>query len=202
LPRSLLSGCGLSLVLHGIGVAAVSRPPGRLDAATLDEISVAVSLIESETAADTTPGAAADPEPAPPAPVRLPRAKPRPRLAKAPAALVHAVVEAAGKPADARPPDPGPALLTAGQAHGLRVYDEFPDLPQPMRIPGAHHDVQATVCVSERGAVSAVKFDTLGLPLLERVLDAAIRTWRYRPWQTNGTARAFCHAIVFAYRVG
>jgi hypothetical protein len=100
------------------------------------------------------------------------------------------------------PPATQPLFLSASVAQGLRVHDEFPELPGPLRVPGAHHDVTATICVSETGVVTTVAITSAGVPLLETVLATAIRSWRYRPCQIGGAARPFCHDIAFAYRMG
>jgi hypothetical protein len=201
----LLAGCGLSVLVHVIPVLALIRRPALVAAAPLDSPGVAVSLAVTTR---TIPPAAVDPVDARVHAHARPRAAPvRPGPRSTPAPVIAAAttseppaIATGPLPLD-RPVDHG-AWLNASQAQGLRVYDEFPDLPAPLRRAGARLDVTATVCVSQQGLVTSVAIDAAGVPLLEHALGTAVRTWRYHPFEIDGRAQAFCHAIMFAYRMG
>jgi outer membrane biosynthesis protein TonB len=177
--------------VHATTVALLIRQPAPLAAAALDvgDVAIAVILPAPATVAAATPDA-----PARGGGQRLRSARRGPRL----------------RPAPAAPPAPGPTaiaaappplFLSAGAAQALRVHDEFPELPDPLRRPGAHHDVTATICVAETGVVTTVAIASTGAPPLEAALATAIRSWRYRPFLVAGVARPFCHDIAFAYRM-
>jgi protein TonB len=134
------------------------------------------------------PAEQAEEEPAPPAPP--PPAPPPPTMI--PVALRTG-------PAPAEHP-PRPAYLDPGVAQGLRITDSFPNLPEPLRLRGARHLVIAEICVSVTGAVTDVRIASqpVARPLVE-ALNAALLTWRYRPWLVDGVATPFCHAVRIAY---
>jgi outer membrane biosynthesis protein TonB len=184
----------MSLLVHTIIVVLLIRQPASVAETALDlgEVAIAVMLPAPATvAAAPTPDA-----PARGGGQRLRSARRGPRLRPAPAAPA-----APGPTASATSPAPPPLFLSAGAAQALRVHDEFPELPDLLRRPGAHHDVTATICVAETGAVTTVAFASTGTPLLEAALATAIRSWRYRPCLVAGVARPFCHDIAFAYRM-
>jgi outer membrane biosynthesis protein TonB len=105
----------------------------------------------------------------------------------------------------AQPPRAAPAAatrpyLSPGVASGLRIYDNFPRMPEPLRGPGAQYLVMADVCVSERGVVDRVRVSApAGAAALEHALTDAIRTWRYRPLMTGGGPSPFCHMVNMRY---
>ena len=87
-------------------------------------------------------------------------------------------------------------------AAGLRVYDNFPRMPDPLRSPGVQYVVLADVCVSERGVVDRVRVSApAGAAALEHALTDAIRTWRYRPLMTSGGPSPFCHQVNMRYQL-
>jgi hypothetical protein len=195
-PR-LLAGCGLSLLLHLITVAALIRHPEQVAAAALDaaDVTIVIELpasppppIPASTVAPIAPGANA--------PVRRQHAVRIPFPLGSGIPLFFDLPPARAPTRVAVAPPPGPRAVPR------EVHDEFPELPGPLRVPGAHHDVDATICVSETGTVTSIAVASAGVPLLEQALGAAIRTWRYRALQVDGRPRPFCHGIVFAYRMG
>jgi TonB family protein len=108
-----------------------------------------------------------------------------------------------GQPA-ARPASPPRSrpYLAAGVAAGLRIYDSFPRMPDPLRGPGVQYVVLADVCVSDRGVVDRVRVSApAGAAALEHALTDAIRTWRYRPLMTSGGPSPFCHQVNMRYQL-
>lgn len=95
----------------------------------------------------------------------------------------------------------GPVRLSVSQAQTLRLEDEFPALPEPLRLPGARHAVTLEICVSPAGAVTGVAFAPgVPSPLVE-ALTTAIRGWRYRSYLVQGTPAPFCHSMSLDYRM-
>ena len=156
--------------------------------------------------------------PAPQAPVRRPR---RPAtLPPPPPDPTSELPPATPPPAAPRPAvslDAGPAqvvrqperstpgvrtYLSPGVAAGLRSYDSFPRMPEPLRGPGVQYMVMADVCVSERGVVDRVRVSApAGAAALEHALTDAIRTWRYRPLMIGGGPSPFCHQVNMHYQL-
>ena len=137
--------------------------------------------------------------PPPPDPTSdLPPATPPP-AAPTPAALLDAApAQIASQPA--RSPARARTYLAPGVAAGLRIYDSFPRMPEPLRGPGAQYMVLADVCVSERGVVDRVQVSApAGAAALEHAVTDAIRTWRYRPLMIGGGPSPFCHQVNMRY---
>jgi TonB family protein len=146
------------------------------------------------------------PPPLPPPPpdptAQLPPATPPPAAPK-PSVHLAAATLVVGQPA-ARPASPPRSrpYLAPGIAAGLRVYDNFPRMPDPLRGPGVQYVVLADVCVSERGVVDRVHVSApAGAAALEHALTDAIRTWRYRPLMTSGGPSPFCHQVNMRYQL-
>jgi hypothetical protein len=97
------------------------------------------------------------------------------------------------------PLPPAPVHVSSGVARALRIYDQFPSLPEPLRNPGARYALLVDVCVSDQGVVSDVTIAQRGAAQLADVLRAAVRTWRYHPLLVNGDARPFCHVLRVDY---
>jgi hypothetical protein len=93
-----------------------------------------------------------------------------------------------------------PAMVGPGIARGLRLYDDFPSLPERLRNGHFRRTLLASVCVSTHGAVSDVHVVAAGVDVLEDALRRSIRTWRYRPLVVDGAATPFCHEISINYR--
>ena len=91
--------------------------------------------------------------------------------------------------------------LTVAAAHGLRIYDEYPDLPGGLRHPGASYAVTAEICVSESGVVEQVRFPEPPPTAFEPVLRPALLAWRYSPLFRAGVPTRFCHRIQLEYEV-
>ena len=51
------------------------------------------------------------------------------------------------------------------------------------------------LCVADDGRVSDVVIKRGAAPELDRVVAAAMRSWRYRPRIIEGTPRPFCHLM-------
>jgi hypothetical protein len=216
-PRLALA-CAVSLGCHLAGVTLLAGwvPPARA-VATLDG---AISVY---------PKAEADPagpiESAPPAAplagnARPPRKIPRPPRARLPPMRQARVTKTPSPPA---PPPPAPVALTSakdgrgasveaaparpaqpvhitsGVARALRIHDVFPRMPELLRLQQRTETVDAEICVSEQGSVSAVRLRG-GSATLEKVLREAMLQWRYRPLLLQGTARSFCHGVHLVYR--
>lgn len=92
-----------------------------------------------------------------------------------------------------------PSYVSPGMAKELRVYDEFPSLPESLKRTGLAQAVDVEVCVSDRGSVSDITFDQHAARPLGDVLRSAIRTWRYRPLVVHGAPTPFCHALQIRY---
>jgi periplasmic protein TonB len=166
-------------------------------------------------ALDEAPPAAA---PAPQVPVRRPRrppALPPPPpdpASELPPATPPAAASSPTVPLDAAPTQvvrqpersaPGVrTYLAPGVAAGLRIYDSFPRMPEPLRGPGVQYLVMADVCVSEQGVVDRVRVSApAGAAALEHALTDAIRTWRYRPLMIGGGPSPFCHQVNMHYQL-
>jgi hypothetical protein len=163
---------------------------------------VVATSAPADAPATTLDEAAAPGSPAPPAPA--PTATPVFAAAGVPA-LATANTSLAAHPAeldDALAPRPTvrPALIGPGVARGLRLYDDFPSLPEHLRNGHFRRTLVASVCVSSGGAVSDVHVAAAGVPPLEDALRRSIRTWRYRPLMVDGAATPFCHEIAVHYR--
>jgi hypothetical protein len=91
--------------------------------------------------------------------------------------------------------------LTAGAAHSLRIYDEYPDLPGALRHPGAAYAITAAICVSASGVVVHVRFQDPPPPAFEPVLRPALSAWRYSPLFRDGVPAPFCHRVQLQYEV-
>lgn len=113
---------------------------------------------------------------------------------------VPAVVTVEPPPAASEGNPPGKIPhVSALVARALRVYDYFPNLPEPARLAGLAQTVQAEICVSGSGGVSEITMDHRAAASLEEALRSAIRTWRYRPLLVQGAATPFCHALEVRY---
>ena len=53
--------------------------------------------------------------------------------------------------------------------------------------------------VSTAGAVTDATLRTQAVPALDRIVLAAVRTWRYRPLFVAGQPHPFCHEIAIQY---
>ncbi len=91
--------------------------------------------------------------------------------------------------------------LTAAAAHGLRIYDEYPDLPGALRHAGAAYAVTAEICVSPSGRVERVRFPDPPPPAFEPVLRPALFAWRYSSLIRDRVPVRFCHRIQLQYEV-
>ncbi len=90
-------------------------------------------------------------------------------------------------------------FVSSGVAQSLRVYDDFPAMPDRVKGAGFPQTVNVEICVSERGDVTRVTADGKASPMLERTLVNAIRNWRYRPFQVAGNPSPFCHQMEIRY---
>jgi outer membrane biosynthesis protein TonB len=218
----LFLAAAVLLPLSGAPMIARADLDGTPPVLTLDDpsaLSVPTTpppVPQPNTAAlDDAPVAAA---PAPQAPVRRPRRPPPlpppppdptselPPVSPPPAApkstllLAAATTQIVGQPPRAAPAASTRPYLSPGVAAGLRIYDNFPRMPEPLRGPGAQYLVMADVCVSERGVVDRVRVSApAGAAALEHALTDAIRTWRYRPLMTGGGPSPFCHMVNMRY---
>jgi protein TonB len=219
----LATGALLSLAAHvTLAVAALvplsgPRVMGRVD---LDGGPPLLTIgdpdpqpVSGPVAAPAVAVAAARPAPAPPPVRRARRVPPPPTLIPPPApdappappppaAPPTSHLQAAPGSTLGQPAPPRPPYVSPGVAAGLRVYDSFPRMPDPLRGPGAHYAVLADVCVSDRGQVSQVHVSApAGAAPLERALTDAIRTWRYRPLITRQGPSPFCHLVQMRYQL-
>jgi hypothetical protein len=207
---SMVFGCSSSLVLH-LGtislLAAAARPPVRL-AARMDEAPPSVVMVD--LAEDVAP------LPGPPAPAAAHSAAHR--AARRPRMVVSAPVTppAPDLPPPAAPPIPPlpavqasaplttapspPAQISASLARDLRVYDDFPSIPDRERSPRGGQTTLLRVCVSEQGTVAGVTVSRGGSGRIGDLLRAAIQKWRYHALVVDGTARPFCHLIQIEYQ--
>jgi hypothetical protein len=132
----------------------------------------------------------------------LPPATPPPSAPKPALHLDAAPARIVGQPAAGSAGSTRPLYLSPGVARGLRIYDSFPRMPEPLRGPGAQYMVLADVCVSDRGVVDRVRVSApAGAAALEHALTDAIRTWRYRPLMTSGRPSPFCHQVNMRYQL-
>jgi TonB family protein len=137
--------------------------------------------------------------PPPPDPTSdLPPATPPPAAPRPAVSLDAAPTQIAGQPP--RSSARARTYLAPGVAAGLRIYDSFPRMPDPLRGPGVQYVVLADVCVSERGVVDRVQVSApAGAAALQHAVTDAIRTWRYRPLMIGGGPSPFCHQVNMRY---
>ena len=94
-----------------------------------------------------------------------------------------------------------PVLVSPSVGRGLRMEDEYPQLPEALKVAGFTQSVMVQICVSTRGAVDQVQFDTDVPRALLKVLEPAIRRWQYRALVMGGAAVPFCHQMRIEYRM-
>lgn len=90
-------------------------------------------------------------------------------------------------------------MLSHERATALRQRDIFPRLPESLWPQWRPYVVTLRVCVDEQGQVSDATLLSSSAPRLDRMVAAAARSWRYRPFEASGRATAFCHAVVIQY---
>ena len=222
--RPLLYGLGLSLIVH-LGLIALFAGSSRatVTSAARDEAPIALTLFSPPTPLEA-PTAAPSPSPSAAPPTRSARRRipvSRQPVATAatadvthelapevePTSPIDKVVESTS-PAPPRtlPPPPAPVearpfLVSPSVGQGLRLEDEYPQLPQALRVAGFSQTVMVQICVSARGAVQQIQFTTDVPGSLLRVLEPAIRRWQYRSLLIGGAAVPFCHQMRIEYRM-
>jgi len=90
-------------------------------------------------------------------------------------------------------------VLAHDQATALRQRDIFPRLPESLWPEWRPYVVTLRVCVDEQGQVSDATLLSAKAPRLDRMVAAAARSWRYRPFEAAGQPTAFCHGVVIQY---
>jgi hypothetical protein len=202
---TLLCAGSFSVVAHAAGAAAALLIPGGSADAT--PVPIEVSLLPADVIV----------APAPPVlrqeSLAIPRRSPSPRtrftrpttaspFERPPPPAPPASAVSPGQPSAVLAPTAfAPVQLTAAAAHGLRVYDEFPDLPSTLRHAGAAYAVTAEICVSPSGQVERVRFRDSPPRPFEPVLRAALFAWRYSSLIRDRVPVRFCHGIQLQYQV-
>jgi hypothetical protein len=102
------------------------------------------------------------------------------------------------------PPAPGrpvkASYLTESMAAYFRTYEVFPSMPESYWYGGVtNYRLSVEVCVAADGAVSNVTFQQGANEDVDRLVGAAMRSWRYRPRIVSGSPRPFCHPINIEY---
>jgi hypothetical protein len=218
---SLIIGGGLSLAVHLalIALFATSSFPLDLEAPLVGEATAVPIMLSALAVDEEVPVAAAALAPvssAPPAPVSRPRqrrslpqshllvavaaAEPAPAPVIA-AAVDHTSLSAPVVETTSAAGPPRPIQVSPEVGRGLRLEDEYPQLPQALRIIGFEHLVLLEVCVSVRGAVDEIRFASHTTGELRRDLEQAIRGWRYRPLLKDGAPVPYCHQMRIQYRM-
>lgn len=219
---SLLTAAGLSLAVHlALVVMVAAAPPATDIEAPLAGDSSAVSVMISALVEEDPPLTAAADGPlttttltaAPVRPVRRPRPRraPLPPVAAlavsdgVPAPTAAPVVERTSPPppvVESTSPSPArPLQVSPEMGRGLRLEDDYPQLPPSLRNLGFQHEVLIEVCVSVRGAVDDIRFASHTTGELRQDLERAIRGWRYRPLWKDGALVPFCHQMRIQYRM-
>jgi hypothetical protein len=175
------------------------RPP----AAPLITTSGSTPVVSAPLAPeDQAPAARPEPPPGHASP-SVPQIAPQPAtsaLVAAAPAVVRAGSSATADPT--RAPRSTPIFLPADVASYLRAQDEFPSLPASLRHRGAHYQAKLEICVAADGRVTDVGFRSDPAPALDSVLQAAVRSWRYRPFLVDGVPTPFCHRMIVSYEIG
>jgi len=106
------------------------------------------------------------------------------------------------------PPPPQPVGIHAGVLQSLRISGETQVHPsattqsQMVHDGGGRFEGRVTLCLDTSGnVVSTQMTQSTRYPDYDRALLAAIRDWRYRPYQRNGTALPACSTVTFVYTI-
>jgi hypothetical protein len=217
---SLIIGGGFSLAVHLalIALFATSSPALDVEAALVGEATAVPIMVSALAVDEDVPAAEAAPvSAARPAVVSRPprrRSSPQSHSLVAVAAAHPApapVIAAAGVDPTSLPSPvvqttsaagpPRPLQVSPEVGRGLRLQDDYPQLPEALRISGFEHTVLLEVCVSVRGAVDEIRFASHTTGELRRDLEQAIRGWRYRPLLKDGGPVPYCHQMRIQYRM-
>jgi len=96
-------------------------------------------------------------------------------------------------------PRAGVPIISHDEATALRARDTFPRLPESV-WPGLRpYIVALEVCVAEDGRVDEAVLRSSASARLDRIVLAAVKTWRYRPRLVGGKPTPFCHGVVIKY---
>lgn len=111
---------------------------------------------------------------------------------------------AGGKEAYDHPVVPGRPIKASFISERLgkyfRLSENFPTLGESYWSPGRMlYLLVVEICVNTDGSVGKVSFKQSASPDVDRRIEEAIRTWRYRPRMVAGVARPFCHPIRIEY---
>jgi len=114
------------------------------------------------------------------------------------------LVEVGGEPPPAPPPRPAvnrpataPIVVPPGAVR--RVSGRPPSIPRQYRASVPPH-VSAKLCIDRRGHVTSATVLTEVGADLTRIVEKALKRWRYRPYRAKGTRVPACFAISFATR--
>jgi hypothetical protein len=203
--RTLLYAGTVSVVAHAAGAAAALLIPGGSADAT--PVPIEVSLLPADLSLAPAPRLLRELGPPIPRRSRFPRGSfIRPSRAapieRPPPPAPAASTDALGPPSAMPAPSPaGPVQLTVAAARGLRIYDEYPDLPDTLRHSGAAYAITAEICVKPSGVVERLRFPESPPPAFESALRAALSAWRYSPLLREGVPTPFCHQVQLQYQV-
>jgi TonB family protein len=205
----LMRGCAASALLHVAIVGAIAMGQSHTSAwipdARADELNLNAKLVDTidEPAAAEPPHVVLGDVEEVVAPRRAGHrallGSRRPAAEPQQAVLPLLAVDRAPPNDQLQPPTPTPVKhVAANVAQALRIYDPYPDLPDALRADG-NHTVLVEICVSAQGEVRDVTMDHRSAAAFERILETAIRNWRYQPLIEGGAAQPFCHDMEIAY---
>lgn len=95
------------------------------------------------------------------------------------------------------PPTVLRALRTSGD-----TQVQAPETVRSELVRGGQHQLRAMfkLCIDPQGAVASVgMLHSSGFPAYDDVLVAAMRAWRYRPYEVNAIAVPACGVVTFVY---
>lgn len=150
----------------------------------------------NEPASNPSPTASTEPSPAPSTPSPTPTADATPRAttpAPAPAPVATRPPTPSPKPGPATKSIPAAAPASADQiftipmeaAAAMRISGDSAVSPAIANAAGIHGTVVLEITISKTGTVDDVKIVS-GPPLLQDAALAAVKTYRYQPFQMNG----------------
>jgi outer membrane biosynthesis protein TonB len=96
-------------------------------------------------------------------------------------------------------PRQGIPTISHDEATALRTRDRFPRLPESVWPAWRPYIVKLEICVAEDGRVSEAVLRSSASARLDPIVQAAAKTWQYRPRLVDGKPAPFCHGVVIKY---